>query len=369
MGRFRRAAIAATSSAAIVGMTVGAASLVLADRFVRELTKPGEVIDPDAPVWGGWCFPALGALPPEELRRPVTFFASDGTRLQGEFWAQPEPAPTIILSHGFRLPCVNFRPIAALEYRDGCNVLLFDYRGHGDSAIIPTSGGNAEVRDLAAAVRLAAYQPETLPGSIFIHGFSMGAAVALLLPPHPAVVGIIADSPFARLDDMLQRIITSQLRAGSAGWPLLLRPLRAFIPACTAAVINGAKVIFRVRFRHPLVARPEARLRHRRAPTRTPPLLIFHTTDDPLIPLAHAERIARAAQAAGTPVETHYAASAIHCGAYAADPAAYIAHLRAFVERYRPHPPTSPAVVREPCSPSSTERGSSAFQVDRVDPS
>ncbi len=336
MSGFRRAAIAATSSAAFVGVTVGGACLMLADHLVKEMTKPGEVIDPDAPVWGGWRFPALGALPPAELRRPVAFIAADGTRLQGEFWAQPAPAPTIILSHGFRLPSVNFRPIAALEYGNGCNVLLFDYRGHGDSAALPTSGGNAEVRDLAAAVQVAAYQPETLPRGIFIHGFSMGAAVALLLPPHPDVAGIIADSPFARLDDMLRRIITGQLRAGSAAWPTPLRPLRALIPACTTAAINGAKVIYRVRFRHPLVAQPEARLRGRRAPATTPPLLLFHATGDPLIPLAHAERIARAAQAGGTPVETYYADSPIHCGAYAADPAVYIAHLRAFVARYRP---------------------------------
>lgn len=333
MRGWQRGIITAASSAAVIGGIAGSASLVLADRFVRELTRPGATVDPDAPIWGGWRFPELQDLPPEELRRPLAFAAADGTRLQGEFWAQPEPAPTIVISHGFRMPRVNFLSVAALEYRHGCNVLLFDYRGHGDSATIPTSGGNAEVRDLAAAIRLAAYQPETLPGSIFIHGFSMGAAIALLTPPSPDVAGIIADSPYARLDDMLQRIITLQLRLDSATWPRPLRPLRALIPGSTRAAINAGKLIFHLRFRHPLVAQPEARLQRRRG---APPILLMHATDDPLIPLAHAERIARAARAAGIPVETYFVASDVHCGAYGADPAGYIAQLQEFVARYQP---------------------------------
>jgi pimeloyl-ACP methyl ester carboxylesterase len=333
MRGWQRGIITAASAGAVIGGIAGSASLVLADRFVRELTRPGATIDPDAPIWGGWNFPAMQDLPPEHLQRPVAFAAADGTRLRGEFWAQPTPAPTIIISHGFRMPRINFRSVAALEYSHGCNVLLFDYRGHGESATIPTSGGNAEVGDLTAAIQVAAHQPETLLGSIFIHGFSMGAAIALLTPLPPDVAGIIADSPYARLDDMLQRIITLQLRLDSAAWPRPLRPLRALIPTFTFATINAGKLIFHLRFHYPLVAQPEARQHRRRG---APPILLMHTISDPLIPLAHAERIARAARAAGTPVETYYVASEVHCGAYGADPVAYTAQLQGFVARHRP---------------------------------
>ncbi len=331
----QRIALAATTSVAVMGMTVGGACLLIAEKFVRELTRPGETIDPNAPVWGGWRFPQLSELPPEQCRRAITFPSTDGTRIEGEFWAQPQPAPTIIISHGFRLPRVQFRSVAALEYRYGCNVMLFDYRGHGDSEAIPTSGGNAEVRDLHSAVRVAASQPETLAGNIFIHGFSMGAAIALLLPPQPEVAGIIADSPYARLDDMLHRIITSQLRAGSDAWPRPLRPLRSLIPAGSTAAIAGARVIFRLRFHHPLVAMPETQMHQQRKRATKTPLLLIHAAGDPLIPLKHAERIACAAERAGTPVRTYYAASNVHCGAYGSDPATYVEHLQAFVERHR----------------------------------
>jgi uncharacterized protein len=250
--------------------------------------------------------------------------------LQGEFWAQPKPAPTIILSHGFRLPRAKFRPVAALEYQHGCNVLLFDYRGHGDSEQVVTSGGNAEVGDLAAAVRLAAIQPETLPGNVFIHGFSMGAAVALLLPPMPEVAGIIADSPYARLDEMLHRIVTWQL---SSQIPHSLRVVRRLVPISTSAALVSARMLFRLRYHYALVAKPERRLQRHAKSTVSyhPPILLMHAEGDPLIPLSHAERVKEAARASGIEVQTYYVPHNVHCGAYGYDPDAYNSQLIAFV--------------------------------------
>jgi alpha-beta hydrolase superfamily lysophospholipase len=336
MNKKQTIAIATSTSAAVTGLTLGSAVFLLADRFVRELTRPGMTIPEDAPQWGGWKFPD-NTPPDPHWQRPLTFQAADGTQLQGEFWAQPQPAPTIVLSHGFRMPRVKFRSVAALEYQHGSNVLLFDYRGHGESAAIPTSGGVAEVRDLAAAVKLAAEQPETLPNTIFIHGFSMGAAIALLLPPMPEVAGIIADSPYARLDEMLYRIITWQLQADSVTWPRVLRPLSRLIPAGTATTIAGAKIIFRLRFRHRLIGQPEREWNtHGKRVVTHPPLLLIHSQGDPLIPIKHAERIAKAAKAGGADVQTYFVDSNVHCGAYGYDPATYIRWLQEFVEEHRP---------------------------------
>jgi len=70
--------------------------------------------------------------------------------------------PTIILYHGFRVPRHHLHPVAALEYRSGYNSLLFDFRGHGQSARAVTSGGIAEVRDLEAAWKATRKQPERI---------------------------------------------------------------------------------------------------------------------------------------------------------------------------------------------------------------
>jgi hypothetical protein len=54
--------------------------------------------------------------------------------LCGDFLAQPHPAPTIIICHGYRVSRDYMRSAAALAYTIlGCNLLLFDFRGHGES--------------------------------------------------------------------------------------------------------------------------------------------------------------------------------------------------------------------------------------------
>jgi len=53
-------------------------------------------------------------------------------------------------------------------------------------------------------------QPHPAP-TIIIHSFSMGAAVALLIPPRPEVAAINADSPYARLDDILRCFVVCKL--------------------------------------------------------------------------------------------------------------------------------------------------------------
>jgi hypothetical protein len=150
------ASIVATLAA--LGLAIGSIMVVLGHRFIEEFTRPGVTIDQATPQWGGWTFPEAVGEPPPALQRPVAFHSADGVRLHGEFWAQTHSAPTIIISHGFHLPCLHFRSVAALEYAHGANILLFDYRGHGKSALIPTTCGNAEVNDLLTAVEVAKSQ-------------------------------------------------------------------------------------------------------------------------------------------------------------------------------------------------------------------
>ncbi|HET8846531.1 MAG TPA: alpha/beta fold hydrolase [Ktedonobacteraceae bacterium] len=192
MGWFTGFAIAAT----ITVLAVGGVLWPLGHLLIEEFTRPGVTIEQGTPQWGDWAFPEAVEEPLKDSRRTVTFQAADGVLLCGEFWAQKCGAPTIIVSHGFHLPSRYFRSVAALEYAYGANVLLFDYRGHGESSLVPTTCGNAEVNDLLAAVEVAARQRETMRGKVYVHGFSMGAAVAFLLPAHPALAGIIADSPY-----------------------------------------------------------------------------------------------------------------------------------------------------------------------------
>src|SRR5258707_13067507 len=133
-----------------------------------------------APVELSIVQPNLGPEPPLIYQPPLTRKTREGVLLRCDFSVQPHPAPTGALSHGYRASRTQLRPVAAIEYNLGYNVLLFDFRGHGASDSIITSGGHDEVRDLDAAITAASMQKETLPNTIILHGFSMGAAIALL---------------------------------------------------------------------------------------------------------------------------------------------------------------------------------------------
>jgi uncharacterized protein len=335
MARWFASIVASTS---VVGLATGAVMLVLGRRFIEEFTRPGVTVEQGTSQWGGWTFPESVVEPPTALQRAVTFQSADGALLRGEFWAQTRSAPTIIISHGFHLPSVHFRSVAALEYAHGANILLFDYRGHGESSLVPTTCGNAEINDLLAAVNIATSQAETARDQVYIHGFSMGAAVAILLPPHAAVAGIIADSSYARLDEMIRMIIAQILDQQTAGWHGPVRVLRTFIPSLTRLILLGGQLLFHARYRYPLVARPDQAIGDhtvkqmlRATGPMPPPILLIHAEEDPLIALHHAHRLVVAARAAGRSIQAYYTPCAIHCGSYGHDPHRYMALIQEFV--------------------------------------
>ena len=339
MATWRRWAAGAASVGVVAGIGATGAIMALAQHFVAQLSRPHVALGDVAPELTGWQVPQNVSEPPLDRQRPLHFGLPGGPELCGEFWAQPHPAPTVVICHGYRVDRGRLRPVAALEYAHGYNTLLFDFRGHGESAAVATSGGNAEVRDLMAALDVAAQQPETLPGQLFIHGFSMGGAVALLLPPRPDVAGIIADSPYARLDEILRQLITWQLTERSMRWIAPMRWLRRGFPSLARAVFAASDLIFRVRYHYPLYARPDLRLRslsmrvwkHATGLGKRPPILLIHSVRDPLIPMEHTLRLALAARSSGVPVHAYFADSDTHCGAYGYDPERYITELQRLV--------------------------------------
>jgi pimeloyl-ACP methyl ester carboxylesterase len=259
-------------------------------------------------------------------------------------------APTIIISHGFHLPSAHFRSVAALEYAHGANILLFDYRGHGASAPLPTTCGNAEVNDLIAAVAVAARQAETRPNAVYIHGFSMGAAVALLLPPQQAVAGIIADSPYARLDEMILLVIGQVFDQETARFRGPASIVRRCIPALTHLTLTSGRLLFQTRYFRSLIARPDQAIQRqaragaqRKLAARTrqspplapasvpPPILLIHAEHDPLISLRHARRLVAIARRVGRPIDEYYTPATVHCGSYGHDPDRYMGRLRQFL--------------------------------------
>src|SRR5919202_2223525 len=145
------------------------------------------------------------AFSPWELAvdyEPVEFRAADGVTIRG--WWLPRPA-----SHQVVIGCTGHRGakhellgIGSGLWRAGNNVLLFDFRGRGASDLAACSLAYHEMEDLQAAVDYACGRlPE---GRIGVIGYSMGAAVALLVAARePRLRAVVADSPFATMRDVI----------------------------------------------------------------------------------------------------------------------------------------------------------------------
>lgn len=335
----RRLAVGLAVSLGLAGLVTTSGVVFLANHFVEELSLPH--VCPDERHFT-FTLPPGGGEPPLVCQRPVTFRTIDGKILRGDFWAQPQPSPTMIICHGYRVTRETLRPVASLEYARGFNVLFFDFRGHGESESVNTSAGNAEVHDLEAALDVAVLQPETLSGKIVIHGFSMGAAVALLMRPRPEVAAIVADSPYARLDRVIQSVVQLELAQRACAWKTPFRYLRRSFPALSWLITAASQAVFFARFRHRLLASPVVALRRwsaawRKAPARCcpyPPILLIHSQTDRAIPFAHARRLAEQARAQQIPLETYFVADVGHCGAYGLDPEGYTQMLRRFLAPY-----------------------------------
>jgi pimeloyl-ACP methyl ester carboxylesterase len=144
--------------------------------------------------------------------------ASDGIPLAG--WYIPAgngAAPTgatVVLAHGHGGNKSSMLEVAALLH-EGYNLVLFDFRNHGQSGEAATTVGVMEQRDLDAV--LDWLEASKSPAAIAVLGESMGGAVAAAEAiGDPRVDALILDSTHATLANALQA------RLESAGYPFSL---------------------------------------------------------------------------------------------------------------------------------------------------
>jgi dienelactone hydrolase len=94
------------------------------------------------------------------------------------------PAPCLVLGHGFGLTrrC-GLRPFAEAYASTGRAVLVFDYRGFGDSGGTPRQvvSFRMQLEDWRSAIAFARTRSEVDPDRIVTWGFSLGAGHALTI--------------------------------------------------------------------------------------------------------------------------------------------------------------------------------------------
>lgn len=197
----------------------------------------------------------------------------DSTKLHGWFLpAQGSPKGTILFLHG---NAQNISTHIGSVYwlpAEGFNVFLFDYRGYGQSQGHATIPG--AISDITSALHWLQTNPRVDADRIVVLGQSLGASLgtyALGTAKYAdKIKGLIIDSSFSSY----QRIAREKFADFWLTWP--------FQYPLAWSIESGYDPISRIANFSPT------------------PVLIIHSSHDPIIPLAHAERLFAAA---GSPKE------------------------------------------------------------------
>ncbi len=193
----------------------------------------------------------------------VYFTSRDGTRLHG--WFIPSvgrPKATIVHFHGNGQNMTAHYAFIAWLPQEGYNVFTFDYRGYGQSEGKPSRQGIHD--DAQAALDYIAARTDTGTPNLVILGQSLGGAVGIVAAAErkQGIRAVIIDSTFTAYRDIAQDkahdlpLIGSV--AGSA--PALL----------ASSEYNPIDYIDQI---SPI------------------PLMLLHGSDDPVIPIAHSQRL------------------------------------------------------------------------------
>ncbi len=184
----------------------------------------------------------------------ITLQASDGIRLAAWYVPNPQAKGSVLFCHGnagnISDRLIQLKLLVGLGY----NVLLFDYRGYGNSEGSPTEQGT--YLDAEAAWRFLTKDKTRPPEAIALFGESLGGAVAIELALRYRPGALMVESTFTSLVDVAR-----------LHYPLL--PVRWLL-----------------RYRYDSIEK---------VPKLTCPKLFIHSTNDELVPIANARKLFDAA--------------------------------------------------------------------------
>ena len=144
--------------------------------------------------------PAQIGLPYEDLYLTT----SDGVKINAWLIKSSPTASSVIFAHG-NAGTMGERLMKIKSWHDlGLNVLIFDYRGYGNSQGHPTEKGI--YLDAQAAFDYLQKRPDVVPGRIIAHGASLGGVVMIDLAMKRKLAALIVESSFTSAADMAHRI-------------------------------------------------------------------------------------------------------------------------------------------------------------------
>lgn len=135
---------------------------------------------------------------------PVGLVTEDGETLAGWFVPAPSPRGTVLYFHG-NGGNIGHRVEIVRDFHElGLNVLIFDYRGYGESSGSP--GEQGTYRDAMAAWRHLTETRHIPAASIVLFGESLGGAVAAWLAEHHTPGALVLYAAFTSVADMARTL-------------------------------------------------------------------------------------------------------------------------------------------------------------------
>ncbi len=210
-------------------------------------------------------------------------FPARGDETQIAAWYLPNDESTraVILVHGRDASkqnaiSGNLVKLAASLHEAGFSVLMIDMRGHGESEGDRYSFGVYERRDVLGAVDFLLSQG-VAPGSIGVHGLSMGGGAAMgAAAEEPAIGALGLESTFADLNPLIEEQWENE-----SGMPMFVLPgvflMNQILYGYDLRAVQPVKEIVQV-------------------PPR--PILIMHCETDELVGMWHAETLLEAVPSA-----------------------------------------------------------------------
>ncbi|WP_081824410.1 alpha/beta hydrolase [Paenibacillus sp. UNC451MF] len=176
----------------------------------------------------------------------------------------------IIMAHGYRKNRLQSDAealkLSKTLVEQGYNVLMFDFRNSGESGGELTSVGYLEKYDLLGAID---WMKANHPGTIALHGFSMGASTALIAAAEePDVAGVVADSPFNHLTRYLKENLPVWSHLPNIPFTPLILGILPPLTGIDPNQVDGFSAVDRIYPR---------------------PILFIHSTDDHSIPYENSE--------------------------------------------------------------------------------
>ncbi len=216
----------------------------------------------------------------------VSLVASDGVRLTGWYLPLADARGTVLFCHGNAGNISNLLGVAEDAHRLGLGILLFDYRGYGQSEGTPSEEGT--YRDAAAAWDYLVAEAGVPPERIVVIGRSLGGPIAAQLVQGKTPAALFLEATFTSIPEL-----------GQALYPIFPVGLLARYEYPTLEYLKQIRC----------------------------PVLVSHSRDDEFIVFAHGQRLYEAAAQPKAFSELRGG----HSSAFSEDAATYEARVEAFL--------------------------------------